>query len=317
MPEPTELQPILREHRAATEDRMLAALDRLSPGWHGRRRLRLAPQLEYALLHHTLYECRRATRDGDRARARAALAVWEQDENAWAPAVPTAAGLFLMADRASCRRSDDDRFLSPIYAFVHPSADVTPHLPWDLLRQGLEHVLTAGLGDIPAESLAVVVLLNWRPPTGTTHSYSVAALPGTVFADWTDEAVRWGEILLHESSHSWLNECLRALDIRLPSQPTWFSEWKQAVRPAYGVLHAAFAFSLMVRYFGHFARASPPGSRCARYCAARLGTEHRVLARMEADVREAAAFVSDDRLRSVVLGQVELALDSQERSITV
>ena len=126
-----------------------------------------------------------------------------------------------------------------------------------------------------------------------------------------------------------MNECFRALDIRLPLQPTWFSEWKRVARPAYGLLHAAFAFSLMVRYFDHFARISARDTTTHRYCATRLRREHRVLARMEADVREAAALVPDERLRSVILGQLELALDSsgpggandparrQERSITV
>ncbi|MGH8974066.1 MAG: aKG-HExxH-type peptide beta-hydroxylase, partial [Acidimicrobiia bacterium] len=309
-PVPVGLEDELNEHRAATVRRILTAVDRLSPGWSERRHLGVDPELEHAVLHHTLYETREAARHGDHARARAALALWEQEEISWAPVVPTAVGPVLMAEAPSCRRSEDDRFLSPLYTLTAGPAPSARPVPRDLLLRGAGHIVDAGLGHLPAAALGIVVLLSWRPPTGTTHSYSVTALPGTTFADWTDDAVRWGEILLHESSHSWLNECLDALGIRLPPQPTWFSAWKRAPRPTYGILHAAFAFSLMVRYFAYVAGASAPGTTAHRYCSTRLVEERLVLARMAADVRQAAALVPDRRLRTVILDQVERALDS-------
>lgn len=304
----SDLDAAVEAHRAALAARIVTALDQLSPGWSGQRDLGMPPNVEHSLLHHTLYEARRAEGERDTARARAALALWKTPEPAGATLLTTALGPVLLTEASCCRRSEDARFLSPIYTLTGDGGHPGSPPPEDLLRRGTAEIAVSGLGRFVSASLGIVVLLRRRPPGGTTHSYSVSALPGTAFADWTAEPHRWGEILLHESSHSWLNECLAALRIRLPLHPTWYSEWKQTARPAYGILHAAFAFSLMVQYFDHLANAPGVTLPARRYGESRSAQERSVLARMERTVEQAAALLPDLRLRDTLLGLMGEAL---------
>lgn len=53
-------------------------------------------------------------------------------------------------------------------------------------------------------------------------------------------------MIVHETAHCALNDMFSVCD-PIPLQPMWFSPWKNTLRPAYGIIHAAFAFSWAIR----------------------------------------------------------------------
>jgi HEXXH motif-containing protein len=105
-----------------------------------------------------------------------------------------------------------------------------------------------GFGDLLADHAAVICLLNQRALGETLSSWTISRLPGTLFCDHVGDPVVLARDFIHEAGHNWLNDALSATGSTLDDTETFYSPWKQSQRPAFGFLHACWAFPLTVIY---------------------------------------------------------------------
>ncbi|MGI5151694.1 aKG-HExxH-type peptide beta-hydroxylase [Plantactinospora sp. CA-294935] len=277
----------LRERRAAQVRAAGARLD---------ERFVVPPTLDarqYALLHHFTYAITAAVRERRLDDARDLTQRWETASTASGTSLLPGHDVRVVA-ADDCERSDDDRYESPLFLHLDPASRTVPSAPWSgageaIQRAGLDHFITSVTG--------VVVTLQVRGRRDTTQSYALKALPGTIFIDVVQDPVRLGELILHESAHTLLNEIFAACGVDLDPEARWYSPWKQAYRPAYGLLHAGFAFGVLQKYFEFHAAASDRPSAYARV-RAEIGAEQWDLAR--GSVRDALAEVRDERVASLL-----------------
>ncbi|MFY1576721.1 aKG-HExxH-type peptide beta-hydroxylase [Verrucosispora sp. WMMD703] len=277
----------LREHRVAQVRTAAARLD---------GRFVVPPALDarqYALMHHFTYAITAAVRERRLDDARDLVQRWAAvDAASGVPLLPGHDVRIVAAD--SCARSDDDRYESPLFLDLEPDRQAVPSAPWSaageaIKRAGFDHFITSVTG--------VVVTMQLRADRDTTQSYALKALPGTIFIDVVQDPVRLGELILHESAHTLLNEIFAACGVELDPEARWFSPWKQAYRPAYGLLHAGFAFGVLQKYFEYHAAADERPSAYARI-RAEIGSEQWDLAR--GSVRDALTEVRDERVASLL-----------------
>ncbi|KNB53261.1 hypothetical protein AC230_06540 [Streptomyces caatingaensis] len=159
----------------------------------------------------------------------------------------------------------------------------------------------AGLGRLVADHAVVVCLLRRKRLGETLDSWSITRLPGTVFCDHTDEPAVLARDLVHEAGHSWLNDALTAVHAKIDDEARFHSPWKDAVRPAYGFLHACWSFPLMMLYTSAVLERLTGDVR--RFLGAYLDEQRRLLAPTAGDHAEALTLVPDaglrERLRAV------------------
>ncbi|MBE1582305.1 HEXXH motif-containing putative peptide modification protein [Nonomuraea angiospora] len=290
-------------------DKLLSSLDAALPGWRESRMLTVPAAVEDALLVHTLYECGWAGRESDVRRARDAFQVWRTR--------PDAESVLDLGDRSvavvgagSCRRTDDRNHGSPVYSVTGDCLAAPSPVSARFVGEALGYVEDSGLGAYLDHGLGVVVLVTHREFDGMLESYSLSSFPGTMWVDHSDDALRLGEVLLHESGHTWLNLCLAALDERLPAEPLWHSPWKDTPRPAFGILHAALSFSLLIQYFRHYSGEHAPDERMRRYCAFRARVEAGRMGDTVESVQAAAGLLRSPELRDTIMGEVWRAVGS-------
>ncbi|MFF6813525.1 HEXXH motif-containing putative peptide modification protein [Streptomyces sp. NPDC012403] len=150
------------------------------------------------------------------------------------------------------------------------------------------HVAVTGLDELAEAHAAVICLTGRRSPDQTLRSFAITRLPATVFTDHTGDAAVLGRDLVHEAAHNWLNDALDALHITIPDDETYFSPWRGTQRPAYGFLHACFAFPLTMIY-------------AARARLRATGAGNAVLADHERQQRPRLDAAQDDFTRAVKL----------------
>jgi HEXXH motif-containing protein len=205
----------------------------------------------------------------------------------------------LVFPQSTCVEVADPRNLSP--AFVPREQD-------DALREALFPRAVASaldlLSDWPtwsklSEHLGQLILLHSRGKVEPTNSYTLTLMPCVVYADTVDDPGRMGEIIAHETAHNRLNELL-LLCGRLPQEPQWWSPWKGTIRPAFGLLHAAYAFSHVVLFLRwllencHF-------EFDRTYAANRLRTEYLMLRSVEQSMTEAVLLVDHSFTRKELM----------------
>ncbi|MFF4531644.1 HEXXH motif-containing putative peptide modification protein [Streptomyces sp. NPDC001407] len=163
----------------------------------------------------------------------------------------------------------DDMVRSPRsetpYYVLGPRSRPAPEALGVLVARAFAHVDETGLGPLVAAHAAVVCLTGQRRPEQLMRNFSITNLPATLFTDHLGDPAVLGRELVHEAAHNWLNDALAALDLTIPSDQSFFSPWRGTHRPAFGFLHACFAFPLTMIYA---ARALPTAT----------GTAHTVLA---------------------------------------
>lgn len=206
----------------------------------------------YALTHHFVYAVNNAVQEQRLADADSLTEMWPKyyDE----PSLDVLAGHpVTITERDSCLQRDDKNFESPLYLYLPGATALSPKdsdaSRWNDAGAAIED---SGLAWIARSALGIVVTLDARERQDTTHSHTLKALPGTIFMDSVRDPVRLGEIVLHESAHAFLNDVLRAYNVQLDPEARWYSPWKGVYRPAYGLLHAGFAFGVLQKYFQHF-----------------------------------------------------------------
>lgn len=262
-----------------------------------------------AMLVHTLYDLSIAARTEDTLRADEALGVWTPEiESQGMVRCGDIAALFV--DSELCRVTDDVNHGSLVLTLTPSAAQAPPPVPRAELESAISLVRDAGFADILRSSIGVVVLCAARG-SEMLESYSISSMPDTMWVDYSSEALQIGEVVLHEAGHNWLNHALTACGEILPEQPVWYSPWKQTERPAHGIIHAAWSFSLLIQYFATYRGSGAPNERMRRYCAFRAGAELQRLREGKQVVLEALELVQNHDLRAVLSEQLErtLAID--------
>lgn len=283
-------------HREQRADRTLRALEALSGAPVGRPRP--GSVLDYALLHHALERCSAAARSGDSAEAHSALALWAGREDL--PRLP-GAGETMAVEATHMVSHHPPGFDDPVYCVtdqaVVGAGRAHQQAFHDILITGRALAVTAGFEPLLTDACGVVVRTGTQAPGLLPHSYALSFLPGTVFMEQPEAAETAGEVLVHESSHSWLNECLAAEGAVLPAQPWLHSPWRGEPRPPHGILHAAFAFSNVVLYLASL-QERPAGADCPRQ--KRLTAECRVFTAHRRDIDRVLALVPSPAVRELV-----------------
>ncbi|MFD5313555.1 aKG-HExxH-type peptide beta-hydroxylase [Streptomyces ardesiacus] len=274
-------------HRRRRTD---AVLDLLHPG-------RVPPSgaeelsLSYALAHHRLEGAENAARHRD-------TTTLDWYRTAAEPALARLIDFSHHGPRIVIAPNEDDMIRSPHsdtpYYVLGPATTSATESLTELTDEALDHISTTGLGDLVRAHAAVICLTGRRRPDQTLRSFAITRLPATVFTDHIGAAVL-GRDLVHETAHNWLNDALAALQITIPDETTYFSPWRGTERPAYGFLHARFAFPLTVIYA---ARALPAASPPAHAVLAdHLRQQHTQLAAARADFARAVELITDTRLQ--------------------
>jgi len=262
--------------------------------------------VSFSLLHHALYEIERATDERDAQRLRDAFAVARASED-----FLDADGAFFLAFGAgSCRRTDDERFGSTVYSVSTQALAADDHRLGELVEQATEAVIRSGYERYLVYGLGIVVLCERSERGGTAFSYSLGAFPYTVFTDWADDATILGECLVHEGAHSWLNAALAAAGERLPPEPLAYSPWKETERPAYGLIHAGLAFSILTSYFRFSATSELASDDTRRYCEIREDVERRRVTLAREGLERALSCLKSEEIAEVIVSEMANAMDA-------
>jgi hypothetical protein len=90
-----------------------------------------------------------------------------------------------------------------------------------------------------------VVSLGPQAPNEDLRSYTLTVTPNMVYAEVARDPLSNAETLVHESSHNLLNDLLRESGAEVRGAST-YSPWKEAKRPPFGIIHATFAFTMLI-----------------------------------------------------------------------
>lgn len=237
-------------------ERSAAALTLLDPG-SGQPPDEETLPLAYAMAHHRLEGAENAARHHD-------TATLDWYRTAAGPALVGLAHSSRLGPRIVIAPNEDEMIRGPHsdtpYYVLGPDTTGAPEPLTALVDDAFDRIAATELDALVDAHAAVICLTSQRRPDQTLRSFALTRLPATVFTDHTGDAAVLGRDLVHEAAHNWLNDALTALHITIPDDAVYFSPWRGADRPAYGFLHACFAFPLTMVYA---ARALPGASEAA------------------------------------------------------
>ncbi|MGA5215137.1 aKG-HExxH-type peptide beta-hydroxylase [Streptomyces cinereoruber] len=203
------------------------------------------PADAYCLAHHALEGAECAARAGD-----ATTFEWYQahpDANGAVLATPSAVGprIVLSPNPGSMSRSSisDTAFyvLGPEPALASAEELALTAAAYDVASQN-------GFGGLLADHAVVTCLLRRKTLDDTLVSWAITRLPGTIYTDHVDDPVVLARDQVHEAGHNWLNDALTSTGCKLSEKDTFHSPWRNSQRPAFGFLHACWAFPLTMIY---------------------------------------------------------------------
>ncbi|GGV01519.1 hypothetical protein GCM10010495_10760 [Kitasatospora herbaricolor] len=249
--------------------------------------------LDYSLAHHVLEGSETAARSSD-----SALFDWygaNPDAGATDKLTPTAVGprIILSPDRADMPRSPISE--TPYYV-LRPETVQAPLSLRSIAASAYSTAAGNGFADLLATHAVVACLLRTKQLGDTLDSWTITRLPGTVFLDHVSDPVVLARDLIHEASHNWLNDALTATACKINDGELFYSPWKQTTRPAFGFLHACWAFPLTMIYTSRVLDRT--SGDLQRFLAAYLDQQRILLASTSDDHAHALQLISDDGLRS-------------------
>jgi len=160
------------------------------------------------------------------------------------------------------------------------------------------------------QSLGLVVLLNRREIGEPASGWTTTAFPGTVYLDWYSKAEFLAKDLVHESTHAWLNDALDACAVDFSPDESYYSPWKERLRPAYGMLHSIAAFSKVTNFLTRlYGFSHDPAVK--EYCKIRVQQEQGRLKEAQSSAYAVLALVDDEEIAAIVRSEYEEALDAQ------
>lgn len=248
--------------------------------------------LAYALAHHRLEGAENAARRRD-------TTTLDWYRNTAGPTLARLAHSSRLGTRIAIAPNEDEMIRGPHsdtpYYVLGPDTTGAAEPLAALADDAFGHIAVAGLDALVAAHAAVICLTGRRRPDQNLRSFAITRLPATVFTDHTGDTAVLGRDLVHEAAHNWLNDALAALHITIPDDEKYFSPWRGTQRPAYGFLHACFAFPLTMIYA---ARARPGAASAATVF---LGDHERQqrphLAAAQDDFTRAVTLIPDSGLR--------------------
>jgi hypothetical protein len=241
---------------------------------------------DYCLAHHVLEGAEAAARNRDTTTFEWYAA--HPDANAVALATPTAVGprIVVAPDLDRLPRSAISE--TPYYV-LGPGTSAAPPGLREMAAAAYADAAATGFGDLLAAHAVVLCLLRRKNLGGTLDSWTITRLPGTVFCDHAADPVVLARDLIHEAGHNWLNDALTATACKIiGDEAEFYSPWKKTARPAFGFLHACWAFPLTMIY-------------TARVLERTTGDLHRFLAAYLDQQRGLLAETVDDHARVLTL----------------
>lgn len=277
--------------------RTTAALDLLHPGHVPPPGAEDLPT-GYALAHHRLEGAENAARHRD-------ITTLDWYRNTAGPVLARLVRYSRRGPRVVIAPGEDELIRgphsdTPYYVLGSETTSATESLT-ELVDEALDHITPTGLDELVRAHAAVICLTGRRRPDQTLRSFAITRLPATVFTDFTDDAAVLGRDVVHEAAHNWLNDALSATGSQISEEAAFYSPWRATKRPAFGFLHACWAFPLTMIYTARvLPRTSGP---VHRFLAAYLNQQRALLA-ATADVHsQALTLIGDADLRQR-LGQV-------------
>ncbi|MCM6774508.1 HEXXH motif-containing putative peptide modification protein [Nocardia sp. CDC159] len=218
------------------------------------------PALTYALTHHCLEGAEHAARQSDSQRFCWYRTALSQPPGSWFE--PTPHGLIVIQAPPSNQMLRSTLSETPYYLLGPDTQPAPPELT-DLVTAALDMAHQCGFGGLVGGHAPIVCLLKGKEPTDTFDSWTLSRLPGTVFLDYTTDPYLLARDIIHEAGHNWLNDALNATGAVIRDTARYFSPWKQATRPAFGFLHACWAFPLTMLFGAAVCNKSetPPATR--------------------------------------------------------
>lgn len=303
-----ELGALARRHRAVRLEQVLRAAEEACemelPRPDGARETIVAE----AVAHHLMYRAQHLSEADGGASFRQMMAWFADLGRGWNDSAGTLN--LVSADSRQCDQVDDSEHDSPLFILRGESANAG-HVP----TEELELLAACGLDVVLQESLGVLIHLGECDLHLPSRSYSVSALPCSVFLDRCPKYVRHAEMVLHEASHCLLNSALHAAGESLPLEPLHYSPWKQMDRPPHGIVHASFAFSLLVLYFDGALADSRLDEASHAYCATRLRSEITRLERGADTTQRCLELVGHPAIRGALRVCHERALETPAPSV--
>lgn len=247
---------------------------------------------KYCLAHHTLEGAETAARAGDTATFDWYTA--HPDAGAATSCTPTAAGARVVVAPSLTGLPRSPISETPYY-LLGPGTEPAPPYLRDLASDAYDTATDAGFGDLLAGHAVVLCLLRTKSLGDTLDSWTISRLPGTVFMDHVGDPVVLARDLIHEAGHNWLNDALAATGCKVNDEALFQSPWKKTMRPAFGFLHACWAFPLTMLYTAH--ALNNTAGDLHRFLTAYLDQQRSLLAGTAADHTGALEMISDDGLR--------------------
>jgi hypothetical protein len=154
--------------------------------------------------------------------------------------------LVLMA--SACRRLDDPRYEAPVYLATEPA--LTAQGDYNEIMAAMSRISQSRLCKSLGPPPGMIINLGRPRTTNRIVSYSLAGYPGTVFCDFVPHPIALAESIVHEWGHNVFNAILDVEQQSFDPEARFHSPWRHEPRPAFGMAHALFAFSLLCLFFG-------------------------------------------------------------------
>ncbi|NUK21934.1 aKG-HExxH-type peptide beta-hydroxylase [Streptomyces lunaelactis] len=250
------------------------------------------PATAYCLAHHSLEGAEAAARTG--ATATFDWYVGHPDAGAAANATPTKVGARVVVAPVLAALPRSAISETPYYVLGPDTEPAATHLR-TLAADAYAHAAGAGFGGLLTAHAVVLCLLQAKTLGDTLDSWTISRLPGTVFMDHVDDPFILARDLIHEAGHNWLNDALAATGCKVSDTAGFYSPWKRTDRPAFGFLHACWAFPLTMLFTAH-ALNHTTGAR-HQFLAAYLDQQRSLLATTTTDHSRALEQIHDVGLR--------------------
>ncbi|MFE9575332.1 HEXXH motif-containing putative peptide modification protein [Nocardia sp. NPDC006044] len=252
------------------------------------------PALAYALAHHCLEGAEHAARQRDSRQFR-----WYRDSFTKAPQrwlESTTHGPTVIQAPPAQLLLRSELAETPYYLLSPETQPASTQLT-RLTSEALDIAHDCGFGALVSRHAPVVCLLQAKDPTGTLDSWTISRLPGTVFLDYTGDPYLLARDIIHEASHNWLNDALAATGTVIADSAGYYSPWKRTTRPAFGFLHACWAFPLTMLFSAAASTApqTPPPTR--EHLRTYTHQQHAKLSATATDHPHALALIDDRELR--------------------
>lgn len=248
--------------------------------------------LDYVIAHHRLeaaeQAARRQSRDDFELACRHAAPAFKSTT------IQTACGDTIVVEPAPNELINSDVSDTPFY-LVTMHAPIASEDGVRLTANAFAAAADFGFGALVGNHAKVVCLLAKRTLPSAFNSWTITRLPGTVFTDYSRAMLLLARDLIHEAGHNWLNDVLAATKLQIPSQPLFYSPWKHTRRPAFGFIHATWAFPLTMIFAARAIEDAPED--VADYLRTYIDQQRGMLAMTQKDHPAAMALIEDDHVR--------------------